>query len=257
MRRVLTASALIPVVVYMVFWANFWVFVAVVTIAAFLCYQEFNQIVSNYGFGNPSRFGYGYGVGLLLLVWGGDLGLPIVAAALIALTMAMRSDDQAKSVPLAAMLFTGIIYVFGCWHFAVALHEKSPHWLMFALLLNWAGDSGAYFVGRAFGRHKLAPRVSPNKSWEGAAASVATAAAIAGAYLVWAFPGISIAAAVGLTALANAAGQVGDLAESALKRGAGVKDSGTILPGHGGLLDRVDSTLFALPVIYAYLKWLA
>jgi phosphatidate cytidylyltransferase len=128
---------------------------------------------------------------------------------------------------------------------------------MFALLLNWAGDSGAYFVGRQFGRHKLASRVSPKKSWEGAVASVAMSVLIAGAYVVRAVPGVSIAAAIVLTSVANVAGQLGDLAESAIKRGAGVKDSGAILPGHGGFLDRVDSTLFAMPVIYAYLKLVA
>jgi phosphatidate cytidylyltransferase len=125
---------------------------------------------------------------------------------------------------------------------------------MYALLLNWAGDSGAYFVGRKFGNHKLASRVSPKKSWEGAVASVATSVLIAGAYLVRAVPGVSVVAAVVLTAVANSAGQLGDLAESAIKRGAGVKDSGAMLPGHGGFLDRVDSTLFAMPVVYAYLK---
>jgi phosphatidate cytidylyltransferase len=99
----------------------------------------------------------------------------------------------------------------------------------------------------------MAPRVSPNKSWEGAAASVATAALIGGAYLLRFVPGTTVIEAIGVTAAANIAGQVGDLAESAMKRGAGVKDSGAILPGHGGFLDRVDSTLFALPVIYGYL----
>lgn len=252
MRRVLTALALIPVVVYVVFWANFWIFLGVVTTVAFLCYREYDAIVAHYGFGAAGRLGYG--AGLLLLVWGGDTGLPIIALALIALALAMRGEDLAKSVPHAALLFTGIVYVFGCWRCAIGLHERSPHWLMYALLLNWAGDSGAYFVGRKFGRHRLASRVSPKKSWEGAVASVATSVLIAGAYLVRAVPGVSVVAAVALTAVANTAGQLGDLAESAIKRGAGVKDSGSILPGHGGLLDRVDSTLFALPVVYAYLK---
>src|SRR5262249_5916703 len=132
-----------------------------------------------------------------------------------------------------------------------------PHWLMYALLLNWAGDAGAYYVGRRFGRHKMAPRVSPQKSWEGAAASLVTSMLLAGWYLQFFVPEVSVPAALGLTAAANAAGQAGDPAESAMKRGARVKDSGGILPGHGGFLDRVDSTLFALPVIYAYVKLVA
>jgi phosphatidate cytidylyltransferase len=125
---------------------------------------------------------------------------------------------------------------------------------MYALLLNWTGDIGAYYIGRPFGRHKLAPVVSPQKSWEGAIASVIASVLVAGAYLLHFVPGVTPAQAVGLTVAANIAGQLGDLAESALKRGAGVKDSGAILPGHGGFLDRVDSTLFALPVVYGYLK---
>jgi len=255
MRRVLTALALIPVVVFVVFWANFWIFLAVVAAVSFLCYHEYDSIVAGYGFGSPGKLGYA--LGFLLLVWGGDLALPLVAAALLVMAMAMRGADLAKSIPLSAMLFAGIVYIFGCWHFAFALHEASPHWLMYTLLLNWVGDTGAYFIGRKFGKHKLASRVSPKKSWEGAIASVITAAALAGGYLVWSLPSVPLVSAILLTAVANAAGQLGDLAESALKRGAGVKDSGTILPGHGGFLDRVDSTLFALPVVYAYLKFFA
>jgi phosphatidate cytidylyltransferase len=122
------------------------------------------------------------------------------------------------------------------------------------LLVNWAGDMGAYYVGRRWGRHKMAPRISPHKSWEGAVASVVASVLIAGAYLLHFVPWIAVPQAVALTVAANAAGQLGDLTESALKRGAGLKDSGVILPGHGGFLDRVDSTLFSLPLIYAYLK---
>ncbi len=253
MRRALTALALIPVVVYVVFWANFWIFLGVVVTVAFLCYREYDAVAADFGFGAPGPVGYG--AGLLLLVWGGDTGPLMVALVLLAMALAMRGADLSKSIPQAALLFTGTVYVFGCWRFAIWLHEQNPHWLMYALLLNWAGDSGAYFVGRKFGRHKLASRVSPKKSWEGAAASVVVSVLIAGAYLVRAVPGVSVVLAVGLTALANIAGQLGDLAESAMKRGAGVKDSGALLPGHGGFLDRVDSTLFALPVIYAYLKF--
>jgi phosphatidate cytidylyltransferase len=251
MKRVLTAAALIPIVVYVVVWANFWIFLAVLVTVAMLTYREYAAIATGYGFGSPAPIGFA--AGLLLLVWEGDAWLLTVALALIALSLVMRGDLE-RSLPRAAVLFTGIVYVFGCWKFAMPLREQNPHWLMYALLLNWAGDAGAYYVGRKFGRHKMAPRVSPQKSWEGAAASVLTSILLAGWYLVRFVPGVSIAAAVGLTAAANAAGQLGDLAESAMKRGAHVKDSGAMLPGHGGFLDRVDSTLFALPVIYAYVK---
>ncbi len=165
----------------------------------------------------------------------------------------MRAEDLAKALPRAGLLLTGVLYVFGCWKCAILLRQINPHWLMYALLVNWTGDIGAYYIGRHFGRHKLAPRVSPNKSWEGSAASVAASVLVAGAYLAYFIPGFGIGRALALTVVANAAGQFGDLAESTMKRGVRVKDSGTLLPGHGGFLDRVDSTLFTLPVVYAWL----
>jgi len=122
---------------------------------------------------------------------------------------------------------------------------------MFGLMVNWIGDTGAYYVGKNFGRHKMAPAVSPGKSWEGAAASAVTGILFGVIYLPLAIRGTSPIAAGLLALVANAAGQVGDLAESAVKRGAGVKDSGSLLPGHGGMMDRVDSSMFALPVLYA------
>ena len=192
--------------------------------------------------------------GLLMLVFEGESWLLLTGIALLVLALAMRAEDLAKALPRASLLFIGVVYVFGSWKCALPLRALNPHWLMYGLLVSWAGDIGAFYVGRKFGRHKMAPRVSPKKSWEGAAASVVTAVVLAGAYLLRFIPGISVASAIAVTAAANVAGQLGDLAESAMKRGANVKDSGTMLPGHGGFLDRVDSTLFALPVIYAYLK---
>jgi len=129
--------------------------------------------------------------------------------------------------------------------------------LMFGLMLNWIGDTGAYYVGKNFGRHKLAPAVSPGKSWEGAAASAVTGVAFGLIYLPLAIKGTSLLMAGLFALVVNVAGQVGDLAESVIKRGAGVKDSGSLLPGHGGILDRVDSTMFALPVLYTLSTLLA
>jgi phosphatidate cytidylyltransferase len=252
MKRILTAAVLVPIVVCVVLWANFWVFLAVLVTVASLCYREFNGVAEAYGFGAPGPLGYG--AGLLLLVWWQETWVLVVGMALIVLALAMRADDLSKSLPRAALLLAGVVYIFGCWKCALPLREQNPHWLMYALLINWVGDIGAYYVGRRWGRHKMAPRISPHKSWEGAAASVAVSVGVAGAYLLWFVPGVTVAQAVALTAAANAAGQLGDLTESAMKRGAGLKDSGVILPGHGGFLDRVDSTLFSLPLIYAYLK---
>jgi phosphatidate cytidylyltransferase len=250
MKRVLTAAALIPIVVYVALAANHSVFQAVVILAALLSYREFDSIAAAYGFG--ASLPLGYFAGLVLLFWTGDSGLIVLATALIAFALSMRADDLTKALPRSALLVAGVIYIFGAWKCALGLHGISPHWLMYALLVSWVGDIGAYYVGRSFGRHRLAERVSPKKSWEGAAASVVTAILIAGAYLVHFVPYVGIAEAALLTAAANAAGQLGDLCESAMKRGAGMKDSGAILPGHGGFLDRVDSTLFVMPVVYGW-----
>jgi phosphatidate cytidylyltransferase len=252
MKRVLTAAALIPAVVCVVLWSNIWIFLAVLCSAAWLCWREYDSIAASYGFGRPGLAGAA--AGYILLAWSGEAWLYLLIVALAAVTMGMRADDLSKTWPRAALLLMGVTYVFGSWKCAIGLRELNPHWLMYALLVSWTGDIGAYYVGRNFGKHKLAPRVSPGKSWEGAVASAVTAVAVSGAYLLWFVPGTTPFVAICLTVLANVAGQIGDLTESAMKRGAGVKDSGTILPGHGGFLDRVDSTLFAMPVIYAYLK---
>lgn len=251
MKRILTAAALVPIAGYTVFGAPQWAFLAVLAAAAFLSYREYDGIAAGFGFGSPGIPGYVLGLGLLLFP--GDAVLPFTLAALILMAWSLRAD-LAQSLPRAALSIAGLVYIFGSWRCAIPLRAQSPHWLMYALALNWVGDAGAYYVGRRFGRHKMAPRVSPNKSWEGAAASVIVSVLLAGGYLHIAIPSAPLWQVIALTAVANAAGQLGDLVESAMKRGAGVKDSGALLPGHGGFLDRVDSTLFALPVVYAYLR---
>lgn len=254
MSRVLTALILIPLVLYVVLWGPAWLVLAVTSLVALICYQEYASIAAAYGLGNPGPLGYVAGMVVLLanpeaapLVWAGF--------GILALALAMRQTELAKALPQAALLITGVVYIFGCWKFAVILHASSPYWLLFGLVLCWIGDAGAYYVGRKFGRHKLAPRISPGKSWEGAVASVVVSVAFGIFYLGRFVPSVSPAAAIAVSAVANVAGQFGDLAESAIKRGAGVKDSGTILPGHGGFLDRVDSTLFVLPVVYLYIRF--
>jgi phosphatidate cytidylyltransferase len=252
MKRVLTALVLVPLVVYVVLWAPPLAFWAVVALVAGLSYREYNRIAAAYGFGAPGLLGYA--LGLLILAPWLDTWLVLTAAAILALAIAMRAADLAQALPRASLLVLGMSYVFGCWRCAIPLHDRNRHWLMYALLVSWAGDIGAYYVGRTLGKHRLATRISPKKSWEGAAASVVTSVLLAGGYLVYVGHAASIPQAILLTAIANIAGQIGDLAESAMKRGAGVKDSGALLPGHGGFLDRVDSTLFVLPVVYAYVR---
>jgi phosphatidate cytidylyltransferase len=145
-----------------------------------------------------------------------------------------------------------------------ALREETngPSLVAFLLCVVWAGDTTALYVGRAWGRHKMAPSLSPNKTWEGALGSLASSLLAAGALLglahlfatqwdkVWLSYPEDLWYWLGLAVLVNVAAQVGDLAESALKRSAGVKDSGSLLPGHGGVLDRIDALLLAAPVLW-------
>jgi len=248
MKRVVTALLLIPFFCYIVLWAPQWAFLATVAIVAVLCFREYTELAALRGIGKPGLFGHVAGL-LLLLLPGRDRAF-IVLIAIMAMSLALRSRQMEQTLPDAAALLLGVVYVFGSLRCAVDLRAINPYWLFFALSLNWSGDIAALYVGRMIGRHKLAPNVSPAKSWEGAIASTVASVIYGGFYFRSLLPAVPLLEALGLTVVANIAGQLGDLCESALKRGAGVKDSGTLLPGHGGWLDRVDSSLFALPVVY-------
>jgi len=139
--------------------------------------------------------------------------------------------------------------------FLVRVHgaPQGPKLLLFTLVLIWVGDTVAYYVGRAFGRLPLAPMISPKKTWEGAAGNLLGSLLVAWPFAEWV--GVEWYDLAAVAAMANVAGQIGDLVESAYKRGAGVKDSGALLPGHGGVLDRIDSLIFAAPVVWCYV-WL-
>lgn len=258
MKRVATALALIPIITYIVIWSPYLAFALVLTIIAILCFIEYNGIVAAHGIVPPGLIGFAAGL-VVLLEPRGSVTL-ISGIALVGLTMALRSNDLREELGRAGALVLGVAYIFGSWRCAAELRTISPYWLFLSIALNWVGDSAAYFVGRAFGRHKLAPVVSPKKTWEGSIASVAGSVVFGFVFAWFAMPGTPLWLIAMVCTLANIAGQLGDLSESALKRGAGMKDSGTMLPGHGGWLDRVDSTLFAVPAAYgliALVKMLA
>jgi phosphatidate cytidylyltransferase len=248
MNRLLTAIGLIAVAAYLVGWAPTPVFVAGALCFALLCYWEYCGLVVAQSIPRPGPLGWLTG---LLILFFPQCTLPGASILLLASFMAaLRLGNLRDVLPQVACAFMGAFYAFAPWRFAMDLRAVSVHLLFFALALNWVGDSAAYYVGRRFGKHKLAPVVSPGKSWEGAAASVLGAVLFGLLYLGHFLPQIPWWQVALMAAIANTAGQLGDLAESALKRGAGVKDSGNLLPGHGGILDRVDSSLFALPVVY-------
>ncbi|WP_046175025.1 phosphatidate cytidylyltransferase [Domibacillus indicus] len=152
-------------------------------------------------------------------------------------------EDAAYCVLLPLYIGFGFSYL-------IETREAGIAFVFFALFITWASDSGAYFVGRSFGKRKLWPEISPNKTVAGFYGGIASATLVAGAFLfVIDFPAPAVWVLAAATVL-SIAGQIGDLAESALKRHYNVKDSGTLLPGHGGILDRTDSWLFVFPLLH-------
>jgi phosphatidate cytidylyltransferase len=156
-------------------------------------------------------------------------------------------------LPAAGMSASGLILVAFPLSFAIRLHgtgTQGPPLLLFAMVIIWVGDTAAYFAGRAIGKHALAPHLSPKKTWEGTVASFVGSLIVA--LLFARFMTVPLPHLLAMAALGNVAGQVGDLLESGYKRSAGIKDSGTILPGHGGVLDRIDALILAIPVVWYY-----
>jgi phosphatidate cytidylyltransferase len=251
MKRLATSLVLIPVITWLILAGPDWAFVAAIACIGLIAFHEYNQIAS----GNPTLSaglpGMASGLALLLAP---EPWIIVVLAAIVGMALALRTPDLTNAAASAATFTLGLVYIFGSLRGALELRMMNHHWLMFALLAAWVGDTAALYVGRAFGRHPLAPRVSPAKSWEGAAASFAGGLAACGVYAHYLLPATPLGVVLALAAVGNLAGQVGDLFESALKRGAGVKDSGSLLPGHGGWLDRIDASLFSVPVIYALLR---
>ena len=250
MKRVVTALFLIPFFLYIVLWAPPWAFLVTVAGVAALCFYEYSELAALQGIAKPGLIGQISGLILLLSPARVNTFALLALIAIVGMSLALRARELARVLPDAAVFFLGVIYVFGALRCGIELRAISAYWLFFALSLNWVGDIAALYAGRAFGRHKLAPNVSPGKSWEGSIASAIFSVVYAAIYFHYVWPAAPIARVLGITVVANIAGQLGDLCESAFKRGAGVKDSGKLLPGHGGWLDRVDSSLFALPVVY-------
>jgi phosphatidate cytidylyltransferase len=181
-------------------------------------------------------------VAVWLILWAPEWAL--LAALVVVGALALR-----EFVQITRRWAPGLVYIFAPFACAIFLRRINPHWLMLAVLLCWVGDTAALYIGKNFGRHKLS-KVSPNKTWEGAIASVAGALLAAAIYAHYLIPQAAMPVVLLIAAIGNIAGQLGDLAESAIKRRAGVKDSGASLPGHGGWLDRIDAILFAIPVVY-------
>ncbi len=303
MKRVLTAVILIPIVVLALFRAPLWLFALLVLGVALLAAREYFDIAEKTGFRPMRGWSYVFLVCIFVIafysaqqvqaysgpesyeppVWREPGIIPVAALLLligspfILLAAGMRRDSLPQVLPASSVSFLLLPYVGLSLAPMVRVrsYENGTLFLFFLMLLVWCGDVAAYYVGRAIGKHKLAPRISPGKTWEGAIASAA-GAAIVGVLLFHyinpianAFRSAHLLVPAGqlieegrnfqmdiapiwfvvlFAICVNVAAQMGDLVESALKRGAGMKDSSNLLPGHGGVLDRIDALLFALPV---------
>ncbi len=267
MQRILTAVILIAVVFALIFFGQMWMIALFAALVAELAAYEYLQLARAGGAQIPAPWMSGATACFFLAIipnWPLEAQLPWLSAlgfALFAWNGFRAPLDRV--LPDTAQGLFGLVYV----AFPLTLlpilwrQEDGPTLLLFLMVCVWSGDIAALYIGRAFGRRKLAPRLSPGKTVEGAIASVA-GSVLAGMAVVY---GSDLLAAHGstllhitepawqsllLAVLINVAAQVGDLLESAIKRGAGVKDSGTMLPGHGGILDRVDALLLAAPVLW-------
>lgn len=279
-KRVATAVVLIPFVVVLVLFASTaWVAVAlgVVTILAMLEYFSLGDAIGHRAYRVWTLV---CGALLIYLQWAvaivptyqfvGGLALHrqmgrfganlegvqgafwVFVLGLAVLTLWTRRP-LVESLPAAGISSSALLLVAFPLSFAVRLHglgQQGPWLLLFALVITWVGDTVAYFVGRAIGKHPLARHLSPKKTWEGSLASFLGSLAVGAAFRHWL--NVPVPALLAMAALGNVAGQAGDLLESAYKRSAGVKDSGGLLPGHGGVLDRIDALILAIPVVWYY-----
>src|ERR1035438_2628466 len=186
MTRILTALLLIPIFVYVVLWSPYPVLCAVAALVALFCFHEYANLVAHHNIKPPGLFGYAAGL-VLLFVPQNQIAFAVVFV-MLAMMLSLRLDSLPEALPFASALILGVFYVFGGLRFVIELRALSAYWSLFALSLNWVGDSAALYVGRSFGRHKLSPQWSPGKSWEGSIASVAASMVYAGVYLHFLLP---------------------------------------------------------------------
>jgi phosphatidate cytidylyltransferase len=293
LKRIATAVVLIPIVLVLILRAPVPVLAVVAGIIALLTIHEFLKLTESYGVRPLRVLTYiftGIFFGLLAFNFGHEkpllstavfvycVGVAAAIAPFIFLTRAMNGEDLSSGYPGAAASVFAFTYIALPMGMLVQLRQQwaGAFYLLYLLLVVWAGDIFAYFVGKSMGRHLMAPRVSPKKTWEGAAASVVASVVVGWLLFLYASPLSSALLRAGLiqrrdglfgleqpamgpvivlTIVLNIAAQLGDLVESLIKRGAGVKDSGALLPGHGGMLDRIDALLFAAPVLWYYAAW--
>lgn len=256
--REVTAAVLAPLTIWIIGWSHAYVFDATVALIAVLALYELLIL--------GRRKGYEMPVVLCLLI-----ALFIIAAFILedvsveigmfatllvipaSYVFSRRNIEEA--LPSSAIAVMGTMYVGMLAGSLIRLRNDfpdGPQLVFFLLLVVWLGDAGAYYVGKQFGKRKLSPRISPKKTVEGLIGGITTSVITAVVIHFTFFPNFPLLAAIVIGVILSVAGVVGDLAESMWKRSAAVKDSGTLIPGHGGFLDRFDSILFTAPILYVY-----
>lgn len=262
-QRILTALVLAPLAILIILLPPTRIFSAIVALAFLAAWWEWAQLS---GLKNRSwRIVLVLAAaGVFALLWRAQA--PIVTPLLLALGVAwwllaclwlrhFAFGAAPTRENLALKLAAGALVIFPAWVALASIHARMPHghwWTLLALMIVWASDIGAYFSGRRFGKRKLAPQISPGKTWAGAYGAMVAGVLVAeaGGWLLG-MRGVALAALALLAVITVAASIVGDLIESLMKRHAQMKDSGNIFPGHGGLMDRLDSVFAALPVFAA------
>ena len=280
LRRILTAAVLIPIVVLVVLRGPWLLVAATATLVVLLAMHEFFNLGDRMGLRAYRRWTMLCTVGLMYAQWVNGLEIragtsevelvrhasgPFSSLEFVAIVFVFGAivigvvgrQAIADILPAMAMSAAGLVFIAFPFSYLIRIVELEPsgrEFVLFTLVLVWAGDMLAYFIGRTFGHARMAPALSPKKTWEGAAANLAASLIVATFFARWVgMDGLTLFVIAGL---ANIAGQLGDLIESAYKRGAGTKDSSALLPGHGGVLDRIDSLILAAPVVWWALVWL-
>jgi phosphatidate cytidylyltransferase len=268
--RILTAVVLLPILIASILIDQLAIVFCVLAAAAIVLGEiEFWLVARKKQVRADATAGLLSGLALLTIFFFTSPGklpdLLMIQLVLLLLTVGTLTAAMVRGVPYDRMILSASVTVLSVMYVAllgghlIAVRvgfqpALSRHLLSFFFLVIMGSDAAAYYGGRTFGRHKLAPSISPGKTWEGAVAGMLASLLLAAASHYWFFPNLPIKFALPLAAVMNVMGVLGDLTESALKRSAGMKDTAQFLPGHGGILDRIDSLLFNAPVIY-YFAW--
>lgn len=256
--RELTALIASPLAIWIVGWSHPLVFDVTVAICAMLALYEFLILGRKKGFHLPIALCILVAVFILaafvLEPISVEMGV-FVALLLIPASYVFAKGSLEEALPSSAIAVMATLYVGMLGGSLIRLRGDfpvGPKLIFFLLIVVWTGDAGAYYTGKAFGRHKLSPRISPKKTVEGLVGGIATSIVAAIVIHFTFFPEFPLVHAVIAGVILSACGVIGDLAESLWKRSADVKDSGTLIPGHGGFLDRFDSIYFTAPILYTY-----